>query len=245
MDIDLTTKEVTDAIDAAVKKATDSAKEATAGLEASRDKLLSEKKNLRDELKKFEGLDADKMREMMTNINRSAETKLIADGKLEEVWELRSKAMQGHFDTELSTRDTKITSLTENNNALNLRLTDLSIGTVLRDAATKNKLLPTAVDDALLQGRALFSMQKNGSLAIVDNNGFVQPGPDGKTPLQPEEWLQGLKETKPHWWAQSSGAGATGGAGSPGSGATINRNRFDTMSQIERSKFIDGGGKIL
>jgi hypothetical protein len=218
--------------------------EAVAGLKAHRDTVLEEKKALVIALKKFDGLDAAKVRSMMANINKSEETKLIADGKLEEAWALRSTAIQEHFDTELATRDMRITALTANEGTLKTRLADLSISTVLRDVATKQKLLPTAVDDALLQGSSLFSMQEDGSLAIIDKNGFTLPGPDGKTPLQPSEWLQSLKETKPHWWAQSNGAGATGGAGSSENNITLSRDRFDNMSQGERSKFIDSGGTL-
>lgn len=235
--VDLTSAEAKAAMAAAVE-------EATSGLKSNRDAVLSEKKVLADALRKFDGLDADRMREVMANIGKSEETKLIADGKLEEVWDLRSAAMQSHFDAELAARDTKITELAANEGALKTRLADLNIGTVIRDAATKQKLLPTAVGDALIQGRSLFSMQDDGSLAIVDKHGFVQPGPDGKTALQPDEWLQSIKETKPHWWAQSNGGGVTGGAGHSTNGATLDRNRFDSLSQSERSKFIDGGGSI-
>jgi hypothetical protein len=234
---DATSKEAKEAISTAVE-------EAISGLKSNRDDVLKEKKILADSLKKFDGLDADKIREMMNNINKSEETKLIADGKLEEVWSLRSSAMQKHFDTELATRDAKITDLTSNEVILKTSLADLSIDTIIRDAAAKQKLIPTAVDDALLQGRSLFSMQKDGSLAIVDKNGFTIPGSDGKTPLQPNEWLQNLKETKPHWWVQSSGIGVNGGAGNQKNGANLSRDRFDNMSQIERSKFVDGGGLI-
>lgn len=229
--------ETTDTVANAVEKA-------VAGLKANRDEILKEKKVLSDSLKKFDGIDPDKMRDIMANIGKSEETKLITEGKLEEVWDLRSSAMQKHFDSQLTDRDTKISALSENENVLKKRLAELSLNTVLRKEASDQKLIPEAIDDAVFLGRSLFTMLKDGSLAIVDNNGFTLPGADGKTALQPKEWLQGLKTTKPHWWAQSSGAGVTGGSGNKTNGISLSRNRFDDLSQGDRSKFINSGGVI-
>ncbi len=230
-----------DGAKAAISEAVD---KAVAGLKSNRDEVLREKKQLSESLRAFEGLDAVKVREMMANINKSEETRLIADGKLEDVWALRSTAMQKHYDTEIVSKNTKITDLTKSEIALQSQLADLKIDTVLRSAASKLKLLPAAVDDAIFLGRSMFKMQKDGSLNIVDKNGFVQPGTDGKTPIQPEEWLQGLKDVKPHWWAQSGGVGATGGAGGSENNNNLSRDRFDQLSQGGRSKFISGGGTI-
>lgn len=229
--------ETTDTISNAVEKA-------VAGLKANRDEILKEKKVLSDNLKRFDGLDPEKMRDIMANIGKSEETKLITEGKLEEVWDLRSSAMQKHFDSEINSRDTKISTLSENENVLKKRLAELSLNTVLRKEASDQKLIPEAVDDAVFLGRSKFSMLKDGTLGIIDENGFTLPGADGKTALQPKEWLQGLKTTKPHWWAQSSGAGVTGGAGNKTNGIHLSRDRFDGLSQGDRSKFIDGGGVI-
>jgi hypothetical protein len=44
-----------------------------------------------------------------------------------------------------------------------------------------------------------------------------QPGADGKKPLQPEEWLKGLKEQAPHLFPPSKGGGAGGGGRATGS----------------------------
>lgn len=235
--IDLSSKDVKVAILKAVE-------EATIGLRKNRDDILDEKKILSESLKKFEGIDPDKMREVMININKSEETKLIASGKLEEVWSLRSKAMRNNYDNELKNRDTKINDLTDNASSLKKRLEELSIDTVIRDASLKHKIRHTAVSDAILQGRSLFSMSNDGNLVIVDKNGFVRPGSDGKTPMQPEEWLQGLKESKPHWWNQSNGAGATGGAGGSGDNKSLTRDQFDKMSQGDKNTFVSDGGYI-
>jgi len=43
----------------------------------------------------------------------------------------------------------------------------------------------------------------------------------------------------------SSGGGATGARGSAASDKTAKRSQFDSMGQVERSKFIKGGGKVV
>jgi DNA repair exonuclease SbcCD ATPase subunit len=43
----------------------------------------------------------------------------------------------------------------------------------------------------------------------------------------------------------SSGGGATGARGGAASDKTAKRSQFDSMGQVERSKFIKGGGKVV
>lgn len=216
----------------------------TKDLKASRDAALQENKVLADALKKFDGLDADKVLEIMGNLEQSEEARLIANGKIDEVLKVRQSAMKKQHDSELKTHKDEIDKLTKSKIKLDLRLAGLEITSAIRDAATKQKLLPSAIDDAVFQGSRLFSMQEGGSLVMLDDKGIARLGSDGEKPLQPKEWLNDLKQAKPHWWPQSSGSGATGGAGNRNSGETVSRSSYENMSHRERSDFFANGGHI-
>lgn len=85
------------------------------------------------------------------------------------------------------------------------------IRTRLRDAAVEAKVLPTAVDDAVLVGERMFDFNEDGKLQTKADAG-VTPG------LDPKEWTKEMMEVRPHWWPASVGGNARGGAGAPASG---------------------------
>lgn len=75
----------------------------------------------------------------------------------------------------------------------------------IRDAAIAAKVLPTAIDDAVLVGESMFE-RVDGKLVTKGDNGMT-PG------LVPAEWAKDMQEKRPHWWPQSLGGGAGGGKG--------------------------------
>jgi hypothetical protein len=94
-----------------------------------------------------------------------------------------------------------------------------AIEAAIRDAAIVEKVLPAAVEDAVMLGGRVFDLEggdeedgSGGRIMTRDNVG-VTPG------LSPKEWLKDMQEKRAHWWAQSQGGGSQGGRGSPGNRA--------------------------
>ena len=81
----------------------------------------------------------------------------------------------------------------------------------IRKAAREAKLRDTAVEDALVLGERIFTVDESGSVVARDGVG-VTPG------VGPDVWLTDVKATRPHWWPESSGAGARGNSGASGGG---------------------------
>jgi hypothetical protein len=75
----------------------------------------------------------------------------------------------------------------------------------IRDAVIAAKVLPTAIDDAVVVGERMFEMV-DGKLVTKADNGLT-PG------LDPKEWAKDMMEKRPHWWPASQGGGAQGGKG--------------------------------
>ena len=99
-----------------------------------------------------------------------------------------------------------------------------------------------AVEDALFRARTLFTLDGDGN-AVQVKDGQVVIGKDSKTPYSPAEWLEGMKESAPHWFpAGGSGGGAPGGKGPGGSGAkTMKRADFDSLNPLEKATKIKEG----
>ena len=75
----------------------------------------------------------------------------------------------------------------------------------LRDAVISAKVVPTAIDDAVLVGETMFELV-DGKLVTKSDIGLT-PG------LNPKEWAKDMEEKRPHWFALSQGGGAQGGKG--------------------------------
>lgn len=97
------------------------------------------------------------------------------------------------------------------NAALQLSIKQERIRTTIRDAAIAAKVLPTAIDDAVLVGERMFDYTDDGKL-ITKNDAGVTPG------LDPKEWAKDMMEKRPHWWPPSQGGGSRGGTGAQETG---------------------------
>jgi hypothetical protein len=109
------------------------------------------------------------------------------------------------------------------------QLARLAIDGRIREAAAKAALVPSAIEDVLGRGRRVFSLDKDGTPVARNAEGEVIAGKDGESPLSPAEWLETMKETAPHWWPPSSGAGAPG-AGARGGESALTYEQAGQLS---------------
>jgi hypothetical protein len=100
----------------------------------------------------------------------------------------------------------------------------------VRDAATKAKLLPEAVDDAILLADRVFEVTEDGRVVTKDNVG-VTPG------IEPAAWLTDIQAKRPHWWGPSTGGGAGGQRGG-GVDTTGNPFTHDNWNMTEQGKLV-------
>jgi hypothetical protein len=83
----------------------------------------------------------------------------------------------------------------------------------VREDAVKAKVLPEAVEDALLLADRIFEVDDAGRVVTKDNVG-VTPG------IEPSVWFTDVQKTRPHWWGPSQGGGAGGNRGGGGDSTT-------------------------
>jgi hypothetical protein len=189
-------------------------------------KERNEHKEAKEKLAKFGDLDPEKVHEQLEAGAEAVATvqQLTKDGKLDESKvqeridaaiakavgpvQREKTALERQLDAQkkaVAERDAKIGNLEAE------RIQDKIAGT-LRDAAIAAKVLPTAIDDAVLVGARMFEVTEDGRIITRDNVG-VTPGIDANA------WFKDMQERRPHWWPTSVGGGAQGGRGTPGSGA--------------------------
>jgi len=205
------------------------ADEAKKKLKEFRDKNIE----LLKEAAKFKGVDPVKYKEAMDKLGKLEEGKLLEAGEIEEVVTRRVSAMKADFETQIET-------LKGENGTLSTRLSAIVVDKALADAAVAVGVRKEAIDDVVLHGKQVFSLQ-DGVAVIKDGDG-LKYGKDGKTPLTPAEWVKSIADSsKPHWYPPSEGGGGGGGDRSKGAG-TI-RTKKDLKTDKEIAAYIREHGR--
>lgn len=204
------------------------------------------RKQLEDEYKtKYKDIDPDKIKALMAKFENDEESKLIAEGKIDEVVSKRTERMRTGMAAEqekaIKEAEAKVKAAEERANKFSQRVLDNHI----RAAAAKVGLHPQAIEDALFRGRNMFSLDENGD-AVQLNDGKPVFGKDGKTPFNPAEWLEGMKETAPHWFPNGNSGGGSGGNNpGAGNGKTMKRAAFEQMAPADKQKYMQDGGTLV
>lgn len=189
-------------------------------LQAERDARSAAERTAKD----FEGLDASEVRNMLKQMEGNEEAQLLKAGKIDDVIARRTQKLVQENERKLKEALDKATAEATRAQRWITRVLDNAV----REAAAKAGLHPQAIDDALLHARAMFSLDDNGNAVQLGEDGKPVLGKDGKTPFTPSEWLESMRETKPHWFpATASGSGTRGSSGPA-------RKDLSNLSPVER-----------
>jgi len=168
-------------------------------------KIREELKQAKQVIAKFGDLDPE---EVIAKLDRveELEAQLAAGGgktdeeRINSLVEARLKARL----TPLEREKARLASeLAERNKVLgeySQKERQRTISDQLRAAATKANVRSTALEDILLIGQHVFE---------VTDDGIVQT----KDGVPADVWLNEQQNNRPHWWPESNGTGAAGGAG--------------------------------
>ena len=201
-----------------VKKAVE---EQTAGLKRNRDELLAEKKALQERVSQFEGQDIDELLKIKAIVESNDEAKLIAEGKIDEVFEKRYDRAFKDLNAQLSARDEQIDSLRSELQTKADAYAQVTIDTAIQRAASELGVQSTALPDVTARARGVFAVDEGGGLVARNQDGTLQFSKDGQSSLTPGEWLESMRKLAPHWWPISTGGGAAGGTVGPNGKMTI------------------------
>ena len=183
--------------------------EQVSGLKSKNSELLGSQKKLKEQLSQFEGIDPDAVRNILKRFSDDEESKLIAEGKIDEVLAKRTERMAGDYEKKLKAEQEKAESYLKRAQAYESKVFENAI----RQEATKAGLHQFAVDDAILRAKNIFKLGENGDLQAFDADGQLIYGNTGQSGLTVSEWLESQKEAAPHWFPAVGGFGVKGGGG--------------------------------
>lgn len=219
-------------------KAKELLEQETSGLKGKNSELLGKLKTAQGDLdsfkSQFDGLDIEAVKAIVSKAGQDEETRLIAEGKIDEVVSRRTERLRGDLEKQLQAeRDRADKAETFAN-----QFKDRVLSDSIREAASKAGALAEASDDIILRARSVFSLNEDGVPVAVDKDGQVIYGKDGKTPLSPLEWAEGLRESASHLWPRAQGAGQVGDKGGKGGG-----KKRSEMSALEMAAYIKEHGQ--
>lgn len=219
-------------IDAAVNAA-------VAGLKSKNSELLGSLKEAKDRLKAFDGIEPEAVHSIIKRFADDEEAGLIKAGKLDEVLNKRTSRMKADAEKAIKAEQDARTK-TE---AKAAKLAGKALAGALRDAAIKAGALPEAMEDIILRGRGLWTVNDDGEVVAAED-GEVVLGKDGKTPLTPQEWAESLRETAPHLWPRAQGTNALGSNKGGSGNKVMSQSAFDALGPKDRAKRMADGYSI-
>lgn len=202
------------AVQAAIRQAVDAA---TQSVKANNDSLVAEKRDLQKQLKKFDGIDLEKITKLQERFENDEEAQLIADGKMDEVISRRTERMRTDMTTQLDASRGEVERVTGERDGYKKAFENERINNQIRIAAEKAGVLPEAIEDVTNRANGVFTLDDEGRPIARDGEGNLIMSKDGKSILGPAEFVEGLKEVSPYYWPQSNSGRAAGGKGTGGS----------------------------
>ena len=183
---------------------------------------------LTNQLKKFEGIDPDAVRQLADDKRKLEEAAQIKAGEVDKVIEARLKTARAEWDkahgTVVAERDT-----------LTSRLTAIQIDQAVVTEATKRGLRATALPDITARARATFKLV-DGMPQAFDGQ-TPRLGKDGTSPMTLAEWVDALVSDAPHLFEANAGSGAAGsGGGAAGNRSVKNPFRKESFNLTEQMK---------
>ena len=173
--------------------------------------------------------------DLLAQLDRIKELETAAAGKidekkLEDMVEGRLRTKLGPVEREANQLKTQLASIMEENKALKAEKQRRIVHDAVRAAATTAKVLPGAVDDALVYADSMFEITEDGRVVTRDQVG-VTPGVD------PTVWLTEMQQKKSHWWPASQ-SGNSSGFGSGGGGFGENPWSFEHWNMTKQAQIL-------
>ena len=182
---------------------------------------------LTNQLKRFEGIDPDAVRQLAEEKRKLEEAAQIKAGEVDKVLAARLKA-------EL---DKVHAPVVAERDALHGRLTAIQIDQAVVSEATKRGLRATAIPDITSRARMTFKLVNGVPQAFEADGQTARMGKDAVSPMTLAEWVDALVSDAPHLFEANAGGGAAG-SGSGGAGNRSGKNPFrkETWNLTEQMK---------
>jgi len=184
--------------------------ESEKGLKAKNAEILDEKKVLQEAAKLFDGMDPEAAKEALEFHEKNKDTEFLKDGTIEDLIEKKTSTLKSDHEAAMTELGGKFDEASAKGSLYQNLYESKVIDDGIRAEAIKAGIRAEAIEDVLMRGRGVFSLDDKKQIEARDSEGKLAKTTDDKV-LTTKNWIEGLKETSPHYWPGSEGAGAQGG----------------------------------
>jgi HEAT repeat protein len=187
--------------------------EEVGGLKNKVEELLGEKKTIQEQLQAFgEIKDPQKALEALQFLQENEDARLIKEGRVDELVSKRTSDMKLEHEKQVEELTTKLQEVSGSAAQFQSLYENKMRDDEIRNLAIKAGVLPVAINDVLLRASQIFALGKDASIEARTKDGKLLKDESGNV-ITPTTWIEGLKESSPHYWPTSEGTGARGGGG--------------------------------
>lgn len=181
--------------------------EQVSGLKSKNDELIGKLNKTKGEFdvlqSQLSDVDLEQFRGFKAKLQADETTKLIAEGKIDEVLNQRLQAFKQDSDA-------KLTQATQQAELYKSKV----LSGYIASASASAGIDPSFIEIMpVLASQAGIQLDNHGNPVVVDQDGNVRYSKDGTTPLSIGDWIASLRETKPLFWGQPQGSGGSGSGG--------------------------------
>ena len=201
------------AVQAAIQAA---AEAATKDLRGKVDEFRSTNVEMMKKLKVWEGLNTDpeKLKSIIENLSKNEETRLIAEGKFDEVHALRVQPLKDDYEFKLKARDERIDAMLQELTKSQSENFKLLVSNEVAAAASANPdVNPDAIPIFVGFANQVWRREDDGTMVPRRPNGARWISKDGKSDITFGEWIEAQREHFPSLFKSPQGAGGRGGPG--------------------------------
>jgi len=204
----------------------------TSGLKSALEKERGTAKELKKQLKNYDGVDLEKYQDLLA---REAQLAEADPEKVESLVQERVKKNDLNWQAKFEELQGALSEKDQ-------RLSDLLISDELRKIGVELGVEEgEPMNDFVYRGKGLFKLV-DGKVQPVDAEGNVVYGESGVEPLTMREFGKKLSETAKHLFKSSSGGGASN-AGSGSAGSTAIQAKSDLKDAAEKARYIGKHGR--
>lgn len=215
-------------------------------LDATKDQE-QELERLRDQVSRFKDIDPEKATEALQKMAQLKDKELLDSGKIDELVaqrvERQVENMRKDYDGKVAALEGAVQELTTGrDNFRKLYSDNVTDSTLLQAIGEIGTLRKGAAQDALGRGHKVWQVNDDGNLMPVGPDGKVLYGRDGKSPVTPKEWAEGLMTEASYLFEGSAGGGSRSGTGNgAGDGKKVS---FGDQEGINRNIADIASGKV-
>ncbi len=209
-----------------------------AALEKERRDREALQKTLNDLKSKLGDTDPAKAREALQQLQDLEEKALLGDLP-PNIQAAVDKIVEARVQRQATDFKTREDALNGENGTLKSKLEELQIDNGIRAAAVNAKVLTTAVEDAVLLGKSVFKLNKDGVPVPMNGKEIIYSAKDATKPMSMQEWLADRAKDRAHWFEPSGGGGtppAGKGPASNGKAMTITKDEAKDPAAYRAAK---------